>query len=783
MIAQDNLNITQNAKLQEGFTATETILYSGELLKVNKKNSKQKRKIVITTESIYNIRDANIFTSIGFGSLIKRRINITSVKAIIYARLGNEFVIHVPDEFDYRIVDPQKDNIIRFILHALSVNEMYETKIFFNSDVELHKFTTHNSMKKKGIKKEPAGEPMMMTCETFQAFLDEKLEWIGKEYDNTEMLINFLNNFNKITLSNFDILKVLGKGGFATVYLAQKKDTEEFFALKAIKKQQVIKQNQFAEIRREKEILNDMSFSPFLVDLKCAFQTPDKLWLVMPYIAGGDLSQHLKKRGTFWENEVKFFAAQIILGLQDLHSKNIIYQDLKPANVLLDTNGFVKLTDFGASKYSHQTKNYKTFVGTLDFIPPEIFDRQPYNNSIDWWALGLLVYQLLYGYLPFHDKDIKKRKDKILHSDVEFPEDECSVGAISDKCKDFIRSCLKKDPKERIGYNSVEEQMNHTWFEEVEFDKHRNFLINPPVIPEMDEEHDISDDKISEKSIVISLLSEGMLNEVQRFDPMFKGFYLDQLNPCEDTQLDCQQKMNENNLEIIKNQVEIENNPEKQEDKSMISRPRLGSLGNQSKKTSTHQDDDNLSFTASKTNNQSARRGKYSEMKLDISISRIDNMGDDAVSVSEVGSRLVSPPPQSPTMSATKEGRIGYKFNFELQSPSVLLIKERSMTQSGIESTIDGITNNKKNDDENTNSPVRIKKKILDDDSISNSESNKSVNIDLQIDKNSTNESSNVMDNKSPLNSNEKLINKSSLNSNEKLINRIEVLDKSISIK
>lgn len=114
----------------------------------------------------------------------------------------------------------------------------------------------------------------------------------------------------------------------------------------------------------------------------------------MPYIEGGDLSVHLRKRSVFWETEVKFFAAQIILALNFLHSKGIIYQDLKPANVLLETNGYIKLTDFGAAKYSYQTQKYKTFIGTLDFIAPEVLKRQPYSKSVDWWSLGILIYQL-----------------------------------------------------------------------------------------------------------------------------------------------------------------------------------------------------------------------------------------------------------------------------------------------------------------------------------------------------------------------------------------------------
>jgi serine/threonine protein kinase len=185
-----------------------------------------------------------------------------------------------------------------------------------------------------------------------------------------------------------------------------KKDTEELYALKTIRKLFVIEKKQFDQVRREKEILHEASH-PFLVGLKCAFQTPDKLFLLMPFVQGGDLFMHLKKRKRFGELEVRFFAAQIILGLTFLHEKSIIYQDLKPENILLDSNGYIKLADFGAAKYGYQTKSYKTFIGTADYIAPEVLKKLPYNKAVDWWSLGILMFELLYGKPPFFQQNPK----------------------------------------------------------------------------------------------------------------------------------------------------------------------------------------------------------------------------------------------------------------------------------------------------------------------------------------------------------------------------------------
>lgn len=231
---QDNLRITDNSKLIEMFTATETIIFSGEVQKINKKKHKQLRKIVITTESIYSVRDENFFTSIfsgfGGGGRIRRRIDITKIKSLVYARLGNEFVLHVPDEFDWRIIDTQKDQIIDYILYALNLCGVPEIQTYFSPDVELHKCTLHQSEKKKGITKTLTGEPKMMSLETWREFVNEKIWLMKEDADNTEILINFLNTYNLVTLNDFDIEKIVGKGGFATVYKAQHRDSEEFYA-------------------------------------------------------------------------------------------------------------------------------------------------------------------------------------------------------------------------------------------------------------------------------------------------------------------------------------------------------------------------------------------------------------------------------------------------------------------------------------------------------------------------------------------------------------------------
>lgn len=744
MQIQDNLKVNENQKQKDIFSPTESLLYSGELLKINKKKLKQKRKLIITTENVYNMRDDNFFLSalsnMGLTSLVKRKLAVTNIGAIVYARLGNEFIIHVPDEFDYRIVDRHKDKLIEYILHAQHKQGVEELLFYFNSDIELHKYTTHNSHKKKGIHKNPQGETKMMTLNDFREFVNEKLRLIRQDADNTEMLINYLNNYNKITIDDFTLQKIIGRGGFATVYKCEKKDTGEIFALKSVRKLAVIEKNQFESIRREKEILHNANH-PFLVGLKCAFQTPDKLFFLMPFIECGDLSVHLRRRRFFFENEVKFFTAQVILALNFLHTQDIIYQDLKPANLQLETNGYIKLTDFGAAKYSYQTKKYRTFIGTLDYIAPEVLKRQPYTKSVDWWSLGILVYQQLYGKLPFYDKNPKNVVNKILTQDIEFMDDttaekSTNVNVVSDECKGFIRSCQNREPELRIGFENAEEQLSHEWFAELDIAGLSIYSVNAPLIPEMPDEEDEDDNEENKEKDIdsprLSVLEEGILNEIQKFDPMFKGFYLDQLNtPTPQTPVGVTPPP-----ELARNTIASDKNINEMnfaDTKSEKSRSRVGSYRESDinsvnvKKTNDMKNEIEAQYstknedTYSRSKNadilsQSHNNAKSSKIR-DLNIDTRGFANDDSVSEG-VGSCLRSPVQQSPSMGSTTE-KTKITYNFDLYSPAILMEKEASLRIPNKENT--EVTDNI-SDQHNTKTSSQL-------DSLSNQVKNKELGI------------------------------------------------------
>ncbi|KAK5940311.1 Serine/threonine-protein kinase [Knufia obscura] len=285
--------------------------------------------------------------------------------------------------------------------------------------------------------------------------------------------------------NDFQILKLVGKGTFGQVYQVRKKDTGRIYAMKVLSKKVIIQKKEIAHTLGERNILvrTAMTDSPFIVGLKFSFQTPTDLYLVTDFMSGGELFWHLQKEGRFKEDRAKFYIAELILALKHLHQHDIVYRDLKPENILLDANGHIALCDFGLSK-ANLTKNdtTNTFCGTTEYLAPEVLlDEQGYTKMVDFWSLGVLVFEMCCGWSPFYAEDTQQMYKNIAFGKVRFPRD-----ALSTEGRNFVKGLLNRNPKHRLGANrDADELVEHPFFADVDWQALGKKNLVPPFKPKL----------------------------------------------------------------------------------------------------------------------------------------------------------------------------------------------------------------------------------------------------------------------------------------------------------
>jgi len=278
-------------------------------------------------------------------------------------------------------------------------------------------------------------------------------------------------------LEDIELSTTIGTGTFSNVSLCLHKPSSSYYALKTMPITHIVNMKQAEHVKNEKLILQEIQH-PFLLSLTWSCKDDRNLYLMFPYVPGGELFTYLRMAGTFPVPTTLFYSAEIVSALSYLHSLNIIYRDLKPENILLGKDGHIVITDFGFSK--KVVGKTWTLCGTPEYLAPEVLQGAGHSQAVDWWALGILIYEMLSGTTPFSDQDPFVTYQKILKGKIEWP------SKVEGFAKDLIIKLLQLDSNKRLG----RDVMNHKFYAGIDWSDVRNKKLAPPLVPSVVAEND-----------------------------------------------------------------------------------------------------------------------------------------------------------------------------------------------------------------------------------------------------------------------------------------------------
>jgi len=288
-----------------------------------------------------------------------------------------------------------------------------------------------------------------------------------------------------VCIADFEVLSTLGTGTFGRVRLVKLRNdpTNTPYALKMLKKTAILELQQVDHIRSEKRLLEKIN-QPYIIRLHKTFQDDKMIYMVLEFVCGGELFSRLRAEGRFSNDVSLFYATEITLCFDYLHGKNIAYRDLKPENILIDHEGHIKITDFGFAKVV-QDKTY-TLCGTPEYLAPEIIQSKGHNKSVDWWALGILIYEMIAGYPPFYDETPYGIYNKILTGLIEFPR------IFHPAAKHLVSKLLTADRARRMGCgpSGSDDVKTHRWFRGVDWEMIQNRAVAAPWVPKIKADDD-----------------------------------------------------------------------------------------------------------------------------------------------------------------------------------------------------------------------------------------------------------------------------------------------------
>ncbi|KAJ5075232.1 non-specific serine/threonine protein kinase [Anaeramoeba ignava] len=320
--------------------------------------------------------------------------------------------------------------------------------------------------------------------------------------------------------SDFEIICKIGKGSNSNVFLVKKKNTCQYFAMKTIKKKSIKSDKKLERILTELEALTTVR-NPFVVQIYYAFVSEKYVCFVMDFVNGGELFFHLNQKVEFSENRILLYAAEIIYALKHIHKAGFIYRDLKPENILLDKNGHICLTDFGIAKKIGKFSRTNSFCGSIGYIAPEVLTGQKYSFEVDFYSLGVLLYEMKHKSFPFEQNQTNEQKESNNVNDLVFS-DSCS-----DEFQSLVKSLLENDPEKRLGFGKkgYKDVMNHPFFVNINWKILSQKKYIPEYVPKIQNNFDIS---MIDSSFIKEKVSKCFVDSTSEMDHfLFKNFCFD----------------------------------------------------------------------------------------------------------------------------------------------------------------------------------------------------------------------------------------------------------------
>ena len=432
----------------------------------------------------------------------------------------------------------------------------------------------------------------------------------------------------------FDFLYIIGRGGFGKVWKVRLKKNNELFALKEMSKVKIIDRRSEISIMSERNLLSKLHH-PFIVNMYFAFQDFYNLYLVMDLLTGGDLRYHIAHKKTFTESQTKFFIANMLLALDYIHSQNIIHRDIKPENLVLEKNGYLRITDFGVAKINEIDNSSET-SGTPGYMAPEVILIQNHGPPSDFFALGVIGYEFMLGYRPYLGRGRKEIKNLIIAKQAKINKEELPDDW-SDNSMEFINALLQRRPKKRLGYNGVDEIKKHPWMKDINWDLLSKKELEAPYIPptykeNFDKKYCEGEDNVGETTLerydlyYNSDLYEGVFKNYTFINKEYLNEYLGKNN-----NKNCNTVINERNRGRNKEEIKLKKSTVDYDSKLKL---------NKNKENKENKNENNININNNKINEKINVNLEKSEKK---NIYRNGPYGQSSSSVTNLNNKFNAP--------------------------------------------------------------------------------------------------------------------------------------------